>query len=113
MLTLTGDHGIDTLIDLARNDSASNVRGQALFWLGQKAGARAVRTLGRAVDGDPDHDVRIKAVFAISQLPKDRIGAEADRARAERTAIPKSASRRCSGWVSRATRGQWSSSRRF
>jgi HEAT repeats len=71
VLTLTGDRGIDTLIDLARNDSASNVRGQALFWLGQKAGARAVRTLGRAVDDDPDHDVRIKAVFAISQLPKD------------------------------------------
>jgi hypothetical protein len=71
VLTLTGDRGIDTLIDLARNDSAGNVRGQALFWLGQKAGARAVRTLGRAVDDDPDHDVRIKAVFAISQLPKD------------------------------------------
>jgi HEAT repeats len=71
VLTLTGDRGIDTLIDLARDDSASNVRGQALFWLGQKAGARAVRTLGRAVDDDPDHDVRIKAVFAISQLPKD------------------------------------------
>jgi hypothetical protein len=71
VLTLTGDRGIDTLIDLARNDSASSVRGQALFWLGQKAGARAVRTLGRAVDDDPDHDVRIKAVFAISQLPKD------------------------------------------
>jgi hypothetical protein len=72
VLTLTGDDGIDTLIDLARNDSASSVRGQALFWLGQKAGERAVRTLGRAVDADPDHDVRIKAVFAISQLPKDQ-----------------------------------------
>ncbi len=72
VLTLTGDHGIDTLIELARNDGASNVRGQALFWLGQKAGARAVSTLGRAVDADPDHDVRIKAVFAISQLPKDQ-----------------------------------------
>jgi HEAT repeats len=72
VLTLTGDHGLDTLIDLARNDSASQVRGQALFWLGQKAGAQAVRTLGRAVDADPDHDVRIKAVFAISQLPKDQ-----------------------------------------
>jgi HEAT repeats len=72
VLTLTGDRGIDTLIDLARNDSASGVRGQALFWLGQKAGEKAVRTLGRAVDADPDHDVRIKAVFAISQLPRDQ-----------------------------------------
>jgi HEAT repeat protein len=71
VLSLTGDHGIDTLIDLARNDAAANVRGQALFWLGQKAGERAVRALRTAVDNDPDHDVRVKAVFAISQLPKD------------------------------------------
>ena len=71
VLSLTGDHGIDTLIDLARNDAAANVRGQALFWLGQKAGERAVRALRTAVDNDPDHDVRVKAVFAISQLPRD------------------------------------------
>lgn len=70
VLSLTGDHGIDTLIDLARNDPASNVRGQALFWLGQKAGAKAVGALGHAIDADPDHDVRLKAVFAISQLPR-------------------------------------------
>jgi HEAT repeat protein len=72
VLTLVGDRGIDTLIDLARHDTASNVRGQALFWLGQKAGERAVRTLRSAVDDDPDHDVRLKAVFAISQLPRDQ-----------------------------------------
>jgi hypothetical protein len=72
VLSLTGDHGIDTLIDLARNDASSGVRGQALFWLGQKAGEKAISTLGHAVDADPDHDVRLKAVFAISQLPKDQ-----------------------------------------
>jgi len=71
VLTLVGDRGLDTLIELARHDAASNVRGQALFWLGQKAGERAVRTLRSAVDDDPDHDVRVKAVFAISQLPRD------------------------------------------
>ena len=111
MLTLTGDHGIDTLIDLARNDPASNVRGQALFWLGQKAGARAVGALGHAVDDDPDHDVRIKAVFAISQLPKDEsVPKLIELAKTHRD--PRSASRRCSGWVSPATRARWSSSRR-
>jgi hypothetical protein len=72
VLSLTGDHGIDTLIDLARSDASSGVRGQALFWLGQKAGEKAISTLGHAVDADPDHDVRLKAVFAISQLPKDQ-----------------------------------------
>ena len=44
VLTLTGDAGLETLLDLARDDASSKVRGQALFWLGQKAGERAVRT---------------------------------------------------------------------
>ncbi len=47
------------------------VRGQALFWLGQKAGDRAVSTLEKAVADDPDREVRKKAVFSLSQLPKD------------------------------------------
>jgi hypothetical protein len=71
VLTLPGDAGIDTLVDLARRDPSPKVRGQALFWLGQKAGARAASALETAVTDDPDSDVRKKAVFAISQLPKD------------------------------------------
>lgn len=71
VLTLTGEPGIPTLIDLAKHDASSNVRGQALFWLGQKAGQRAVATLGQAVTDDPNSEVRKRAVFAISQLPKD------------------------------------------
>jgi hypothetical protein len=71
VLTLTGDRGLDTLLDLARNDPSSKVRGQALFWVGQKAGARAVSTLENAVTDDPDREVRKKAVFSLSQLPKD------------------------------------------
>jgi hypothetical protein len=71
VLTLPGDAGIDTLLELARRDPSAEVRGQALFWLGQKAGARAAAALESAVSDDPDRDVRKKAVFAISQLPKD------------------------------------------
>jgi hypothetical protein len=71
VLTLTGSSGIDTLIDLARHDDSTQVRGQALFWLAQKAGQRAVATLDGAVDRDPDSEVRKRAVFAISQLPRD------------------------------------------
>lgn len=71
VLTLTGDAGLDTLIELARRDPSAKVRGQALFWLGQKAGQRATGTLTQALDDDPDRDVRKKAVFALSQLPKD------------------------------------------
>ena len=71
VLTLTGDTGLDRLIDLARHDDSSRVRGQALFWVAQKAGERAVGTLADAVEDDPDAEVRKQAVFAISQLPKD------------------------------------------
>jgi hypothetical protein len=71
VLTLTGDRGLATLLELARRDPASKVRGQALFWLGQKAGQRAVAALDQAIADDPDREVRKKAVFALSQLPKD------------------------------------------
>lgn len=60
------------LIDLARNDDASEVRRGALFWLGQRAGDKAAGELRRAVDDDPEERVREHAVFAISQLPDDR-----------------------------------------
>ena len=71
VLTLVGDRGIDPLITMAKRDSSAKVRSQALFWLGQKAGQRAVAALEGAVADDPDRDVRKKAVFAISQLPSD------------------------------------------
>ena len=72
VLTLIGDRGIDTAASSWRKrDPSAKVRGQALFWLGQKAGQRAVAALEGAVADDPDRDVRKKAVFALSQLPKD------------------------------------------
>jgi HEAT repeat protein len=71
VLTLVGDRGIDTLITLAKQDASPKVRGQALFWLGQKAGQRAVAALEGAIVDDPDREVRKKAVFSLSQLPKD------------------------------------------
>ena len=71
VLTLTGDRGLQTLLDLARHDPSPHVRGQALFWVGQKAGQKAIGSLDAAVNNDPDSDVRKKAVFAISQLPHD------------------------------------------
>jgi len=72
VLTLMGEPGITTLLDLAKHDASTGVRGQALFWLGQKAGQRATAALGDAVNNDPDSEVRKRAVFAISQLPRDQ-----------------------------------------
>jgi HEAT repeat protein len=66
------DKVVPTLIPLARTNPDRDVRRQAIFWLGQKAGTKAAGELRRAVDEDPDEEVRQHAVFAISQLPQDR-----------------------------------------
>ena len=62
----------DELIDIARHNPSSKVRGMALFWISQAAGARAASVLKDAVDNDPEEDVKTKAVFGISQLPNDQ-----------------------------------------
>src|SRR5262249_19423922 len=62
---------LDTLIRLAKTDSSPHVRGQALFWLAQKAGQRASATIQDAIESDPNTEVKKRAVFALSQLPKD------------------------------------------
>jgi hypothetical protein len=60
-----------SLIAIARDHAVSKMRSDALFWLGQRAGAQAVSAIAEAIERDPDTDVKTKAVFALSQLPKD------------------------------------------
>ena len=48
----------------------TNVFRARLFWLGQKAGKKAINALNEATE-DPDRAVKKKAVFALSQLPRD------------------------------------------
>ena len=57
------------LIDMARNDLSPKVRGQALFWLAQKAQKKSDADVIRSAVDDPDEDVKKKAVFALSQIP--------------------------------------------
>jgi len=66
------DDAADVLIDVAKNHRDPHVRGMALFWLGQEAGAKAAGALRSAVDDDPEQSVREKAVFGIANLPDDR-----------------------------------------
>lgn len=61
----------DDLIRLAKTDDDTHVREQAIFWVGQKAGKKAVAMLKDTVKNDPELAVKKKAVFALSQLPKD------------------------------------------
>jgi hypothetical protein len=63
---------IDVLLDLARGNPSAHVRGQALFWLAQRAGERATAGIRQALAEDPETEVKKRAVFALSQLPRDR-----------------------------------------
>jgi HEAT repeat protein len=66
------DEGVSFLIKVAEGDADRELKKQALFWLGQKAGKRSLEALGKTVDSnDADTEVQKQAVFAISQRPKD------------------------------------------
>ncbi len=66
------DESVEVLIDLARHDRHRRVRSQALFWLGQQAGERAVAELERLVEEDPEIEIKKAAIFALSQLPPEK-----------------------------------------
>jgi HEAT repeat protein len=65
------DAAVNFLIKLASSDPDRELKKQAIFWLGQKAGQRSLDALGEALNSDPDTEVQKQAVFAISQRPKD------------------------------------------
>jgi len=58
------------LVRLAREHGSPAIRGDAIFWVAQLAGEKAVGTITAAISNDPDTDVKKRAVFALSQLPK-------------------------------------------
>ena len=62
------------LVRVARNPRLSKqIRGQAVFWLSQAAGAAAGQALDSiAGDRHADYDVRKHAIFALSQRPNDQ-----------------------------------------
>lgn len=62
---------IDLLLRMAKSEESRDVRQQALFWVGQKAGAKAAALLSDVVANDPDTEIKKRAVFSLSQLPKD------------------------------------------
>ncbi|HYE86826.1 MAG TPA: HEAT repeat domain-containing protein [Vicinamibacterales bacterium] len=66
-----GEQPLNELISIARDGATANAKGNALFWLAQRAGQKAVGQITAAIENDPDTKVKEKAVFALSQLPKD------------------------------------------
>ena len=61
----------DMLLGLARTDPNPRIRGEAMFWLAQKAGQKVAAAITERIEQDPDTEVKKRAVFALSQLPKD------------------------------------------
>ena len=71
-IALHGDPtALDRLLTLARQGENARLRSDALFWVAQRAGAKAIGTVTDAIDTDPDLEVKKKAVFALSQMPRD------------------------------------------
>ncbi len=63
---------IPAIVRVAKEDKVPHVRGQALFWLAQRASRQqAAGAINEAIDKDPDTEVKKKAVFALTQMPKD------------------------------------------
>jgi hypothetical protein len=61
------------LIALAKTEPDREVRKTAVFWLGQKASEESVGALKDIVQAkDGEASIKEQAVFAISQLPKDK-----------------------------------------
>ena len=58
------------ILDLAKTGS-SRQRQRALFWIARRAESQAAGIITRAIDADPDAEVKKQAVFALSQLPRD------------------------------------------
>jgi hypothetical protein len=67
----TAPAALTALIRFAKEGESTKLRGQALFWLAQRAGEQAASTITNAITNDPDTEVKKKAVFALSQMPKD------------------------------------------
>ncbi len=61
----------ERLVEIATRDLYSDVRGKALFWLGQSGEEHADLILEAAL-ADPSDDVAEHAVFVLSQLPEPR-----------------------------------------
>jgi hypothetical protein len=66
-----GTAAVADLVALARRDPDTEIRKDAIFWLGQKASAAAVAALGEVIASPEALEIKKAAVFALSQLPED------------------------------------------
>ena len=63
---------VTALVRAAHENASGHVRGQALFWLAQKASHKiAGEAIENAIENDPETEVKRQAVFALSQMPAE------------------------------------------
>jgi hypothetical protein len=68
-ISLHADPAADrALISMAHDDPSPNVRGDALFWMAQKAGSKVAAEIAGSIENDPDTQVKKRAVFALAQI---------------------------------------------
>jgi hypothetical protein len=60
-----------TLVSFARQGQTTRLRGQALYWLAQRATDQAGSVIADAIERDPELEVKRRAVTALSRLPRD------------------------------------------
>jgi HEAT repeat protein len=63
---------VPSLLDVARNDPSSDVRGDAIFWLSQTRSAEAIPALDSILSSSRDEEIRKKAIFSLSQQNDER-----------------------------------------
>ena len=63
--------GKKDLLEFAKNDPSTRVRGEAIFWLAQAGGRKWRADISSVIENDPDTQLKEKAVFALSQMPQD------------------------------------------
>ena len=62
---------VESLLRIARNSSSTQVRRNAVFWLGQEVSRQAGEELEKMANSDPEVEIQKQAVFAISQRNND------------------------------------------
>lgn len=63
---------VSTLLDVARNDPSTDVRGEAVFWLSQTRSEQAIPAIDSILFSSGDIEIRKRAVFALSQYRDER-----------------------------------------
>ena len=63
----SGEESAQLLLETARTDPSEEVRADAIQWLGQSRSDLAIPALDSILNSASEHDVREKAIFALSQ----------------------------------------------